>query len=157
MFLELCCNLCVQGLKHRCFVLAGGLFHLLDADENGVVSYSEMMQQIKSPAELQLILTMLDELHLCAAVDHDQPSSHAQEGCLRVTVLHPRPLQQGVDEVARDVLPTHALCPGRTTRASVPTPICRASKAGLTIAVHCGLEPTAVAAVADSADHQQTR
>ena len=83
--------------------------------------------------------------------------SHAQEGRLRVTVLHPRPLHKGVNEVARDVLPTHTLCPGRTARASVPTPIYRASKAGLTIAVHCGLEPTAVAAVADSADHQQTR
>ena len=86
MFLELCCNLCVQGLKHRCFVFAGGLFHLLDADENGVVSYSEMMQQIKSPAELQLILTMLDELHLCAAVDHDQPTCPTSESGRTVQV-----------------------------------------------------------------------
>jgi hypothetical protein len=33
------------------FVFTDDLFYLLDTDENGVVSYSEMMQQTKSPAE----------------------------------------------------------------------------------------------------------
>jgi hypothetical protein len=62
------------------------LFYLLDKDENGVVSYSEMMQQIKSPAELQLILTVLEELHLCEAVDHDQPTCPTSESGRTVQV-----------------------------------------------------------------------